>query len=654
MKLLIIESPGKVKKLSAILGDEYEIVASIGHVRDLPTNEIAVSAPDFRPKYVLSERGAAVIERIKRRITFADEVLLATDPDREGESIGWHLKEVLGLVSPKRVTFNSITREAVLSAVLAPHSIDVRLVAAQEARRVLDRLVGYLVSPEISNRHGEKLSAGRVQSVAVRILVEREREIKHFRKTIHYGAELIFDKATKPWSAKWMLKPDFVKDDATYFMDQSYAESVARCTHVRVLSCQSGETRRAPYPPFITSTLQQAASVLLGLNPENTMAAAQALYEQGFITYHRTDNPNIADEDMPLIRLEAEKIGLETTVQQRRWPAKEGAQTGHPGVTPTHWDMLAAGETEPQRLLYQMIRLRSIASQLVDARYAVRVATLSSRAADGRSLKFEARGRVLTDPGWLKLKSASADDEETDGEEDNDEDNPVPDLSVGSEIAVSQGKLTTSETKPAKRYTEASLIKKLESEGIGRPSTYAAIMSTIIKRDYAKVRQKMLIPTEKGCTVVDILAGRFGFMDLDFTRKVEAELDLIASGRQLYKPTVAAFYQKLQAELLALTQSMPAKPSKNMVLAVQSKARREGLSVPDGVLASAVACRHFLGPMENHDAQRSRPASDKQIALLQKYIDAGKVAAPKGFPENLSAVDASNAIETVIKQAKRK
>lgn len=198
MKLLIIESPGKVKKLSAILGGEYRVIASVGHVRDLPAHEIAVAAPDFRPNYILSERGQIVVDRMKGLVPLADEILLATDPDREGESISWHLKEVLGLTNPKRVSFNSITEDAVRAAVANPSVIDLRLVAAQEARRVLDRLVGYLVSPEISKRHSEKLSAGRVQSIAVRILVDRERAIRDFKKTVHYGAELVFNKATTP------------------------------------------------------------------------------------------------------------------------------------------------------------------------------------------------------------------------------------------------------------------------------------------------------------------------------------------------------------------------------------------------------------------------------------------------------------------------
>jgi DNA topoisomerase-1 len=652
MKLMIIESPGKVQKLTSILGADYKIVASIGHVRDLPTDDIAVSAPDFRPTYVLSERGQSVMERIKRLVSSADEILLATDPDREGESISWHLKEVLGLKEPKRVTFNAITPDAVRAAIATPRVIDVRLVAAQEARRVLDRLVGYMVSPEISRRHGSRLSAGRVQSLAVRIIVDRERAIRGFRKISHFGVELKFETSGKPWSAKWLLKPGFVTEENPYFLDRSYAQSVAGCRSVRVQSCQSSDTRRAPHPPFMTSTMQQAASVQLDMNPEVSMAAAQALYEQGHITYHRTDNPNITDDDFPPIRIEAEKLGLAVIERRRQWPAKDGAQAGHPAVTPTHWDVPAAGESEPQRALYTLIRTRAIASQLQDARYDVRVALLSGSSPDGRALQFEARGRTLVEPGWISLVAEEDSDEEE--EEPADSVNLVPELSIGQELQVLGGKVTTSETKPPKRYTQASLIKKMEAEGIGRPSTYATIMSTIMNREYAKIREKVLVPTERGEAVVDMMAGRFSFMELDFTRRVETELDLIASGRQLYRPAVAAFHDQLEQELSNLASAVPIRPSEKMVLAVRSKAKREGVSLPDEMLESADACKAFLGPRSTDvGGNRVAPASDKQIALLQRFIGEGKITPPAGYPDEMSGADASKIIEKLFAEARR-
>lgn len=651
MKLMIIESPGKVQKLSSILGSEYKIVASVGHVRDLPAKEIAVASPGFRPTYVLSDRGRRVVERIRHLVSSADEILLATDPDREGESISWHLKEVLGLKDPKRVSFNAITPDAVRAAVANPRVIDVRVVAAQEARRVLDRLVGYMVSPEISKRSGSKLTAGRVQSLAVRIVVDRERVIRGFRKISHYGVELKFETLDKPWSAKWQLRPGFVTEENPYFLDKAYAQGVTSCAVVRVQSCQTAETRRSPNPPFMTSTMQQAASVHLDMDPETSMSAAQALYEQGHITYHRTDNPNITDDDFPLIQIEAEKLGLEVIERRRKWPAKDGAQAGHPGVTPTHWEVATAGESLSQQALYKLIRLRAIASQLQDARYAVRVAVLCGSAPDGKTLMFEARGRTLIAPGWTSLH-ADEESEDDEGEGSNDSVNPVPELVVGQELSVAAGKLTLSDTKPPKRYTQASLIKKMEGEGIGRPSTYATIMSTIMNREYVKVRQKMLVPTDKGETVVDMMANRFAFMEMDFTRRVEAELDLIANGRQHYRPAVAAFYEQLTRELSELAAAVPVRPSENMILAVRAKAKRDGVSIDDAMLSSADACRVFLGPRETDEGSGyvARGASEKQIDLIRRYVEQKKIVAPTGYPDKMTAMIASVAIETALKK----
>lgn len=481
----------------------------------------------------------------------------------------------------------------------SPRLIDVRVVAAQEARRVLDRLVGYMVSPEISKRSGSKLTAGRVRTLAVRIIVDRERAIRGFRKISHYEVELNFDTSGKQWSAKWQLKPGFVTEENPYFLDKSYAQAVAGCSVVLVQSCQSGEARRSPHPPFMTSTMQQAASVYLDMDPETSMAAAQALYEQGHITYHRTDNLNITDDDFPLIQIEAEKLGLEVIERRRKWPAKDGAQAGHPGVTPAHWEVAEAGESSSQQALYKLIRIRAIASQLQDARYAVRVALLYGSSPDGKALMFEARGRTLFAPGWTSLQADDErDDDEDDEEETSDRVNPVPDLVVGHEISVAYGKLRLSDTKAPKRYTQASLIKKMEAEGIGRPSTYATIMSTIMNREYVKVRQKMLVSTERGEAVVDMMAERFAFMELDFTRRVETELDLIANGRQHYRPAVAAFYEQLTRELSGLAAAVPVKPSDKMILAVRAKAKRDAVPIDDAMLVSADACRAFLGPRE--------------------------------------------------------
>lgn len=553
MKLMIIESPGKIEKLSAILGADWKIAASVGHVRDLPTKEMGVEAPDFKPNYELTERGAGVVAKLKKLASEADSIYLATDPDREGESISWHLQQCLKLKNPLRVTFNEITQNAVKSALVNPRTIDVQRVAAQEARRVLDRLVGYMVSPELSRQTGERLSAGRVQSPAVRLVVERERAIKAFKVTNHFGATLVFAdaKTDAEWTAEWLTKPKFVSEESPYFMDRGFAADVAAVKAVVVRSFDEGEARRSPPAPFTTSTMQQAASVALGLDPKAAMDAAQKLYEQGHITYHRTDNPNVSEESLGDIYAVAVKLGLDMADEPRKFKAPAGAQVGHPAITPTHWEVAEAGETTEQRALYRLIRLRAIACQLADARYAVRTVRLdAAQPVNGKEVEFEAKGRTLIYQGWLKL--IAGDQTEEEGAEGGEPTNAIPVCQPGETIDVLRGKLLEKKTKPPSRYTQSTLIKKLESEGIGRPATYAAIMDNIVSRGYVKTEKKFLVPSVTGELVVDSLTGKFAFIDLGFTRDVEEDLDRIANGEAAYKSVVTKVHSQLREELATL------------------------------------------------------------------------------------------------------
>jgi len=553
MKLMIIESPGKIEKLSAILGDGWKIAASVGHVRDLPQKEMGVAAPDFKPSYELTERGEGVVAKLKNLVKQADSVYLATDPDREGEAISWHLQQCLKLSNPLRVTFNEITANAVKAALVSPRTIDVKRVAAQEARRVLDRLVGYMVSPELSRQTGERLSAGRVQSPAVRLVVERERAIKAFKVTNHFGAALFFAdaKTSGEWSAEWLTKPKFVTEDNPYFMDRAFAAAVAEVKAVVVKSFDESEAKRSPPPPFTTSTMQQAASVALGLDPKAAMDAAQKLYEQGHITYHRTDNPNVSDDSLGDIYAVAVKLGLDMADEPRKFKAPAGAQVGHPAVTPTHWEVEEAGETSEQRALYKLIRLRAIACQLADARYAVRTVRLeAAQPVGGKDVEFEARGRTLVYQGWLKLIAGDQTEEE-DGE-GKEPSNPIPVCEPGERLDVARGKLLEKKTKPPSRYTQATLVKKLESEGIGRPATYAAIMDNIVTRAYVKTDKKYLVPTATGELIVDSLVGKFEFLDMGFTREIEESLDRIALGEAGYKAVIAKVHDQLNRELSTL------------------------------------------------------------------------------------------------------
>jgi DNA topoisomerase-1 len=559
MKLMIIESPGKRVKLEEIMaairpGEEWRIVPSIGHIRDLPAtgnneNEITTGVrTDLTPVYQLTERGEEVAVRLKKAVSQATEIYLATDPDREGESIAWHIKEAIGIRNPIRVSFNEVTKERVAEALSKPGRIDMKMVAAQEARRVADRLFGYLVSTELRRQTGEKLSAGRVQSVAVYLVVLREREIRAFKSTLHYGAELSFA-AAKPgehWVAEWMTLEGFTTKENPYFMDKPYAELVAGVGKAIVISCENKPRLRNPPAPFISSSLQQAASNKLRWNPDKTMKIAQALFDQGHISYHRTDNPNVSEESMPAIRAAAQAIGMEAVAKRRTWKAKDGAQEGHPGVTPTHWEVEAAGETSEQQELYKLIRTRALASQLMAANYDSRTVIL--KAADpvgGKQVLYGATGESLVEPGWLRLLDGDA----ASDEDETNQLNPIPQLEPGQTLNVLSGKLLEKKTKAPKRYTEASLVGALEKEGIGRPSTYAAILNNISTRNYVTEVARFLTPTPVGELVIDRLEGKFSFLQITYTRDLETDLDLISTGQTQYKPVMGALYGVLQNEL---------------------------------------------------------------------------------------------------------
>ncbi|RRD71932.1 MULTISPECIES: type I DNA topoisomerase [unclassified Desulfovibrio] len=552
-KLLILESPGKVKKVQEILGPGWKVAASVGHVRDLPVKEMGVAAPDFKPQYIPTDRGKDVLSRLAGMVKNAEEVFLATDPDREGEAIAWHLQDALKLKNAKRVTYTEITEAAIRAALSAPRSIDMALVAAQEGRRVLDRFCGYMVSGPLSNATGEKLSAGRVQSPAVRLVVDREKEIKAFSSTTHYGAELTFenvDNITDGWKAALLVKP-WLPDSAAgqeYLLDKSLAEKAAALRALDVLDCKESESRTAPPAPFTTSTLQQAASSSLKFNPKQTMQLAQRLYEQGAITYMRTDSPNLSQEAVHAIRAYCETKGWPLVETPRTWKSKEGAQEAHEAIRPTHVEIEDAGETADEKALYRLIRMRSLACQLEDAVYAVRTLQLGAEM-DGKQALFEAKGRTLLSQGWKVLADQENGPDEGAEEGEKEPLNPVPAMKPGTKATALTGAVTTKKTKPAARFTEASLIRELEKRGIGRPSTYAAIIDTISSRKYVTTEKRFLVPTPLGEKIVSGLCGHFSFIEYDFTRTMEQSLDDIAEGKAEYGAVIASAHDQLSREV---------------------------------------------------------------------------------------------------------
>jgi DNA topoisomerase-1 len=567
MKLMIVESPNKTKKIVAELGKEWKVIASAGHVRDLPKetkhcegssplDRIGIDGKDFSLRYEfvspISSNGHTYpggeerVARIKNAANGASAVYLATDPDREGEAIAWHLKEALGLADDgyKRVTFHEISGNAIHEALANVRKIDLNLVHAQEARRALDRMVGYLVSPVLSELLGKSVSAGRVQSVAARLLVDQERRIKAFKVTKYFGASVTFD--AEGWQAEWNTKP-FISEQSSYMLDESLARTAAACRTFRVLESQTETTREAPPKPFSTALMLRAASVALSLDPEVAAKLAQRLFEQGAITYIRTDSVNFATKAIEEIRSFASMRGLSLPEEARKFKGRAGAQEAHEAIRPSHIEVEAAGETDDERALYSLIWRRTVASQLSDAVYKSNTVLLESTDGD-QVFEFNAKGRVVIERGWRALTLSDAANE---GEvEEEMVGRAVPVLSVGTIKLADGGTVVAKHSIAPRRYTKASLIEKLETEGIGRPSTYPTIMATIVSRGYAVEEKPYLIPTETGEQVVDnLIKAGFGFIDIAFTRHLEDRLDAIAEGRAGYQEVLRPAYTQLHEEL---------------------------------------------------------------------------------------------------------
>lgn len=550
MNLMIVESPNKVKKIKAILGNGWDVAASVGHVRDLPPRSLGIAGPSYQLEYEYSERGKDVVEKLKPRAARAETVYLATDPDREGEAIAWHLKETLHLKRYQRVTFDAITEQVIRKALGAPRQLDMNLVHAQEARRGADRLVGYQVSPMLSRQTGiAGLSAGRVQTVAVRFVVDRQREIDGFKVTKHFGVEAIFEDGK--WTAQWDTGP-FLSGDDKYILDSKLAEKAASCRNFRVIDAATKATKQSPPAPFTTATLLQAASVTLGFKPDQTAQLAQKLFEQGLITYHRTDSQNFSAEALSEIREYAQSTRLPIPSKPRTWKSKDGAQEAHEAIRPTHLQERTAGEDDDQKKLYGLIWNRAVASQLADAEYSVNTLRLEAKQGT-QTYIFKSTGRTLTVPGWQSLTPEDAAETSEDNAENQGENNgKVPSLRFDTALQSSSTRLLNKQTKPPSRYTQASLIKLLESEGIGRPSTYPSILKNILARGYLIEGKKMLAPTDLGKLLIDSLTGRFRFVEYDYTRGLEQELDDIANGKAVYLKVVSALDGQLQTELSQL------------------------------------------------------------------------------------------------------
>jgi DNA topoisomerase-1 len=533
-KLLIVESPAKAKTIAKYLNHEYTVRASVGHIRDLPkSNKNAIDIPGgFIPRYEISKGKEKVVAELKRLARAADEVLLATDPDREGEAIAWHLKEAIGLKKPKRVVFHEITKEAVTEAIKHPREIDDNLKTAQEARRVLDRLFGYDLSGLIWKKLRYGLSAGRVQSPALRILVEREREIRAFVPEKYWVIEAEFETKTGA------RVPFTCSVEPASAAEAERIVAAAPDTAWRIGAVTQSEMKRRARAPFTTSTLQQFASSRLGYSPSQTMRLAQKLYEAGQITYMRTDSTNLSAQALAQIAaVVPAEFGANYYERQVYATRAKNAQEAHEAIRPTNVALKSAGHSPQEQKLYRLIRARTLASQMAPA--TLLKTKILARAADSTIPEFQANGSVIKFEGWLRADPAAR------GEE-----NELPPLTAEEALKLLTIASTGKETEPPHRYSEAGLVKELEKRGIGRPSTYAPTIKTILDRGYVEKAERSLKPTDTGEVVSDFLEKYFAtYISDDFTREMEDKLDRIADGKEDYVAMLENFYGPFKKEI---------------------------------------------------------------------------------------------------------
>lgn len=648
--LVIVESPAKAKTIEKFLGKDFVVKSSFGHIRDLSKKDLGVNLDkDYAPVYEIPGEKRKVVEELAQLARKTKTVWLASDEDREGEAIAWHLAEVLGLPvdQTRRIVFHEITKPAILAAIESPRTIDMNLVNAQQARRVLDRLVGFELSPLLWKKVRPQLSAGRVQSVAVRLLVEREREIIAFRSTPYYRVVAQFHAAADP--ERTLFKAEL----STRFSTREEAEAFLRsCVGSRftVVRAEEKPAQRYPAPPFTTSTLQQEAGRKLGMSVSQTMSVAQHLYEQGLITYMRTDSVNLSKQAIGQCKEEIVKLFGEKYSSAHNYKTKtKGAQEAHEAIRPSYLDRQTIEGTPAERRLYELIWKRTVASQMVAAEIDRTTIVID---APGEKLQFVATGEVVRFDGFLKLYSESTDDESGD-----DESGLLPKMTPGEEVRYAQITATERFTAPPARYNEASLVKRLEELGIGRPSTYAPTISTIINRGYVVKQNKegqkrgylqltlrehiaekqlsetfgkeknRLQPTDIGMVVNDYLESQFEpIMDYNFTANVEKEFDRIAEGEITWSKMIDDFYGPFHRMVDQATATQTPKNSQARVL---------GTDPATGRTVKARIGRY--GPMveiEAPEGEKSRFASLKKGQLIES-ITLDEALALFALPRNL-------------------
>ena len=568
--LVIVESPAKAKTIEKFLGTDFKVMSSYGHIRDLKKKELSIDEKSLEPEYEIPDEKKKLVSDLKKQAKDAEKVWLASDEDREGEAISWHLCEVLGLDEEKtnRIVFHEITKPAILAAIESPRHLDMNLVNAQQARRVLDRLVGFKLSPVLWRKVKPALSAGRVQSVAVRLIVERERELQAFNSESYYSVSAIFG-VTNADGSQSEVKAMLSNRLKTHDEVQAFLESCKEAVFT-IESIQKKPLRRTPAPPFTTSTLQQEAARKLGFTVSQTMMVAQRLYESGRITYMRTDSVNLSSLCVNAAKEEIIKLyGKEYSKPRQYHTSSKGAQEAHEAIRPTYMSETSIDGTAQEKKLYDLIWKRTAASQMADAELEKTTVNIANSQQSNANGQFVAQGEVVKFDGFIKVYRESSDDED----QENEYSHVLPPLKKGMELTRREIQATERFSQGPQRYTEASLVHKLEELGIGRPSTYAPTISTIQQREYVqkgdkkgeertytidtlkgkiitqKTRKEMagsdkgkLLPTDIGMVVNDFLMENFReIMDYNFTAKVEQDFDRIAEGKETWSKMLKSF-----------------------------------------------------------------------------------------------------------------
>ncbi|MDD5290023.1 MAG: type I DNA topoisomerase [Patescibacteria group bacterium] len=664
--LVIVESPTKAKTISRFLGDDFKVMSSYGHIRDLPQKKMGVDTEhNFEPQYVIVPKAKKNVDDLKLAAKNAGKIYFATDEDREGEAIAWHLNYILTAdgkkkIPTERIVFHEITEGAIKNALEHPRAIDLNLVDAQQARRILDRLVGYELSPFLWKKVAKGLSAGRVQSVAVRLIIEREREIKKFKAEEYWtvdvqlavnNKQLINNNQQPTTFTARLFKIDGKSLEKLFIKNKEQAEEILKKLEkgkYEVVSVEQKETKRNPLPPFTTSTLQQEASRKLGFSAKETMMVAQQLYEGvetpehgqiGLITYMRTDSLNLAENFLNDARaFIAEKFGKDYVPATPNFykNKSKGAQEAHEAVRPTHPDITPEAAkkslTPKQQKLYALIWRRALASQTNPAIFDSVTADIKNE-----NYLFRAVGSTIKFDGFLKIYNEVP------------EGNQLPPLNTGENLLLKEVKPEQHFTEPPARYADASLIKKLEELGIGRPSTYAPTISTIIDRGYVAREDKKFVPQDIAYIVNDLLVEHFPqVVDYDFTASMEGELDAVASGELKWQPVIKAFYQPFKENLLLKTKEI--KKSDLVNEATDEKCEKCGspMIIKTGRYGKFLACSAFpkcrnLKPIAKTEAPLSAEMSEaladkekcpncgKELVLKQSRF--GKFLACSGYPD---------------------